>query len=411
MTDIKKKEREPLVQISKRTDMPKWQAWLIRGGAVVAALVLGAIITAGLTDANGFGLFFVDLFNGVFGTPRRILKFFQNTAMMLIIALALAPAFRMRFWNIGAEGQVLMGGLGCVVCIQYLGGKVSEPLLIFIMFIAAVAFGAAWTVIPAIFKAQWNTNETLFTLMMNYIATQLVALCIYVWVPSGSAVLGVLDHGQFPLIGGQRYVLNIILVAIVMGIMFLYFRFSKHGYELAVVGESMNTAKYVGINVKKVIIRTMILSGVLCGFAGFLLVGGTSYTLSTNTVDGRGFTAILVAWLGKFNPLIMGGTSLLYVFIDQGASQTATDLSLGGYYADIITGIFFFLVIACEFFVNYRVRFRFLKGRKKDASPAAPETESAEEGESSLPVVETEEEEALPVAEAATAATNEEVTA
>lgn len=410
MTNIKT-DREPLFRIVKRDNVARGKAWGIRIGAVVIAILIGAVVSAILGGGSAFGTFFSGLFEGVFGTPRRILNLFQNTAILLCIALAVAPAFKMRFWNIGAEGQVLMGGLGCVVCIQYLGGKVSEPLLIFIMFIAAVAFGAAWTVIPAIFKAQWNTNETLFTLMMNYIATQLVALCIYVWVPSGSAVLGVLDHGQFPLIGGQRYVLNIILVAIVMGIMFLYFRFSKHGYELAVVGESMNTAKYVGINVKKVIIRTMILSGVLCGFAGFLLVGGTSYTLSTNTVDGRGFTAILVAWLGKFNPLIMGGTSLLYVFIDQGASQTATDLSLGGYYADIITGIFFFLVIACEFFVNYRVRFRFLKGRKKDGSPVAPETESAEEGESSLPVAETEEEEALPVAEAAAAATNEEVTA
>lgn len=363
-----KSGREPLFHISKRTDVPKWLAWVIRAGAVVVALLIGAIITGGLTGGSGFGLFFKDLFLGVFGTPRRILNFFQNTAMMLIIALALAPAFKMKFWNIGAEGQVLMGGLGCVVCIQYLGGKIPEGALIFIMFLVSMAFGVGWTVIPAIFKAQWNTNETLFTLMMNYIAMQLVAVCIYIWVPTGSAVLGVLKYGQLPLIGGQRYILNIIIVAVIMAIMFVYFRFSKHGYELTVVGESVNTAKYVGINVKKVIIRTMILSGVLCGVAGFLLVSGTSYTLSTATVDNRGFTAILVAWLGKFNPLTMGGTSLLYVFIDQGSSQTATDLGLGGYYPDIITGIFFFLIIACEFFINYKVRFRSFKRKKNSVS-------------------------------------------
>ncbi len=363
-----KSGREPLFHISKRTDVPKWLAWTIRVGAVVVALLIGAIVTGGLTGGSGFGLFFKDLFLGVFGTPRRILNFFQNTAMMLIIALALAPAFKMKFWNIGAEGQVLMGGLGCVVCIQYLGGKIPEGALIFIMFLVSMAFGVGWTVIPAIFKAQWNTNETLFTLMMNYIAMQLVAVCIYIWVPTGSAVLGVLKYGQLPLIGGQRYILNIIIVAVIMAIMFVYFRFSKHGYELTVVGESVNTAKYVGINVKKVIIRTMILSGVLCGVAGFLLVSGTSYTLSTATVDNRGFTAILVAWLGKFNPLTMGGTSLLYVFIDQGSSQTATDLGLGGYYPDIITGIFFFLIIACEFFINYKVRFRSFKRKKNPVS-------------------------------------------
>ncbi|MFR5833313.1 MAG: ABC transporter permease [Acutalibacteraceae bacterium] len=371
--------REPFFHLVKRDNIPKWQAWLIRGGAVVAALVLGAIITGGLTGSSGFTMFFQDLFLGVFGTPRRILNFFQNTAIMLIIALALAPAFKMKFWNIGAEGQVLMGGLGCVVCIQYLGGKIDESLLIFIMFIVSALFSTCWAVIPALFKAQFNTNETLFTLMMNYIAIQLVALCIYVWVPTGSAVLGVLKYGQLPLINGQRYVLNIIIVAIIMVLMFVYFRFSKHGYELSVVGESENTAKYIGINVKKVIIRTMILSGVLCGVAGFLLVSGTSYTLSTNTVGGKGFTAILVAWLGKFNPLTMGFTSMLYVFINQGAAQAATDLGLGGYYADIISGIFFFLIIACEFFINYRIKFRsFKKKTDNDAidSQASEETSS-----------------------------------
>lgn len=367
-----KSGREPLFHISKRTDVPKWLAWTIRVGAVVVALLIGAIITGGLTGGSGFGLFFKDLFLGVFGTPRRVLNFFQNTAIMLIIALALSPAFKMKFWNIGAEGQVLMGGLGCVVCIQYLGGKIPEGALIFIMFLVSAAFGIGWTVIPAIFKAQWNTNETLFTLMMNYIAMQLVAVCIYIWVPSGSAVLGVLDYGHFPQIGGYNYILNIILVAMIMAVLFVYFRFSKHGYELTVVGESVNTAKYVGINVKKVIIRTMVLSGLLCGFAGLLLVAGTNYTLATDSVQGRGFTAILVAWLGKFNPFLMGGTSLLYVFIDQGSSQTATDLGLGGYYADIITGIFFFLVIACEFFINYRVKFRSFRKKKDEVLPETP---------------------------------------
>ena len=363
-----KSGREPLFHISKRTDIPKWKAWAIRVGAVVAALVVGAIVSAVLDGGASFGLFFENLFVGVFGTERRIWNFLQNTAIMLIIALALAPAFKMKFWNIGAEGQVLMGGLACVVCIQYFGGKVPDSVLLVIMAAFSIAFSAVWAVIPAIFKAQWNTNETLFTLMMNYIATQIVLYCICIWVPNSSGKLPTLSHGQFPSIGGYAYLLNIIIVAVVTVALFVYMRFSKHGYELTVVGESVNTAKYVGINVKKVIIRTMILSGVLCGVAGFLLVSGTSYTLSTATVDNRGFTAILVAWLGKFNPLTMGGTSLLYVFIDQGSSQTATDLGLGGYYPDIITGIFFFLIIACEFFINYKVRFRSFKRKKNPVS-------------------------------------------
>lgn len=361
-----KTEREPLFRIVKRDNVAVWQSWIIRIVAVIIALLISAAVSAFITGGAGIGAFFANLFSGVFGTPRRILNLFQNTAILLCIALAVAPAFKMRFWNIGAEGQVLMGGLACVVCIQYFGGKIPEWTLLLLMAALSIVFSIVWTVIPALFKAKWRTNETLFTLMMNYIAMQLVAICIFIWVPSGSGVLGVLEHGHLPMIGGNNYIINIIIVAVLMVLLFVYFRFSKHGYELSVVGESENTAKYVGINVKKVILRTMILSGVLCGIAGFLLVGGTNYTLSVNSVGGRGFTAILVAWLGKFSPFSMAFTTMLYVFIDQGASQVASAFSISDYFADIITGIFFFFVIGCEFFINYRIKFRPLK--KKNVS-------------------------------------------
>lgn len=359
-----KTEREPLFRIVKRDNTIAWQAWLIRLGAVVVAIFVGAMVSAIITDGASLGKFLSTLFLGVFGNGNRVLNFFQNTAILLCIALAVTPAFKMRFWNIGAEGQVLMGGLACVVCIKYLGGQVPEPLLILMMFGLSVVFSVVWSVIPAIFKAKWRTNETLFTLMMNYVAMQLVALSIFAWVPNGSGVLGLLPYGHFPLLGGQRYILNIIIVAVLVVLMFVYFRFSKHGYELSVVGESENTAKYVGINVKKVIIRTMILSGVLCGIAGLLLVAGTDYSLTVNTVGGRGFTAILVAWLGKFSPLAMSFTSMLYVLIDQGGSQVAVAFGISDYFSDIITGIFFFFVIGCEFFINYKIKFRPLKRKR-----------------------------------------------
>ncbi len=363
MTNIKT-DREPLFRIVKRDNVARGKAWGVRIGAVVIAILIGAVVSAILGGGSAFGTFFSGLFEGVFGTPRRILNLFQNTAILLCIALAVAPAFKMRFWNIGAEGQVLMGCLGSVVVIQYLGGQIDNAWLIIVMFLASVAFSVVWAVIPAIFKAKWRTNETLFTLMMNYVAMQLVAICIFAWVPSGSGVLGTLADGRFPLIGGQRYILNIILVAVAAVALFLYFRFSKHGYEISVVGESENTAKYVGINVKKVIIRTMVLSGVLCGLAGLLLVGGTNYSVAVDSVDNRGFTAILVAWLGKFSPPAMAFTSWLYVFIDQGAKNVATLMGMGEAFPDIITGIFFFFVIGCEFFINYKIKFR---PRKKKA--------------------------------------------
>lgn len=347
---------EPLFRIVKRDNLPKWKAWVIRVVAVVAALLLGAIISTGLTG-GGFGTFFVEFFTGIFGNTNRILNFFQDTAILLCITLAVAPAFKMRFWNIGAEGQVLMSGLACVICMFYIKDSIPEWALLLVMAATSLAFGMAWAVIPAIFKAKWKTNETLFTLMMNYIAMGLVNICIAIWVPN-ETTLDRFQYGRFPKIGGYNYILNIIIVAIVAVALFIYFRFSKHGYELTVVGESENTAKYVGINVKKVIIRTMLLSGALCGIAGLLLVAGTGYTIGTNTVGGRGFTAILVAWLGKFNVLGMAGATMLYVLLDRGVAQVATKFNIGEAFPDIITGVFFFLIIASEFFINYKIKFR-----------------------------------------------------
>ena len=140
--------------------------------------------------------------------------------------------------------------------------------------------------------------------------------------------------------------------------MHIYLKYSKHGYEIAVVGESVNTAKYAGINVNKVIIRTMLLSGAVCGIAGLLLVGGTSHTITTATADGRGFTAIMVSWLARFNPIVMIVTAFILVFLDAGAQQIGTVFSLNESFSDILTGIILFFIIGSDFFVNYELKFR-----------------------------------------------------
>lgn len=355
---------EPLLHVIKKDNIPVWQAWLIRIIAVGIALIVCGIVSAILSKGT-FGEFFTNIFSGVFGSERRIWNMLQSTAILLLIALAITPAFKMRFWNIGAEGQVLIGGLACVFCIQYFGDKMSESGLLIVMAIASMTAGAIWAVIPAIFKAKWNTNETLFTLMMNYIAMQVVACCIFTWVKSGSGVLGVLQQGHFPAVGGYAYLLNIIIVAVVTVLVYIYLKYSKQGYELTIVGESKNTARYAGISVKKVIVRTMAISGLLCGLAGLLIVGGTDHTISTNSVGGRGFTAILVSWLAKFNPLFMVFTAFIVVFLSQGAAQVATLYRMGQSFSAIITGIFFFFIIGCEFFINYKIKFRSFKKEGK----------------------------------------------
>ena len=356
------KVREPLFHIVKRGALPVWQSWLIRILAIVASLIVCGVVTILLTGENPINVYST-LVKGAIGSERRIWSLLQNVAILLCISLAVTPAFKMKFWNIGAEGQVLMGGLATAACMIYFGESLPPVVLFPVMIIASVAAAAIWAVIPAFFKAYWNTNETLFTLMMNYIAMQLVSYFVFLHSnPVGSGKIGIInaatEAGWLPKIGGKSYLFNIIIVAVLTIGMYIYLKYNKHGYEIAVVGESENTAKYVGINVKKVIIRTMLLSGAVCGIAGLLLVSGTDHSVAKETVGGRGFTAIMVSWLAKFNPIYMILTSLLIVFLEKGAIQISTDFGLNNSFSDILTGIIIFFIIGSEFFVNYTVKFR-----------------------------------------------------
>ena len=360
--------KQSLFHISKRDALPWYQAMLIRGGAIVLALIVCALVTMLLTGENPISIYGT-IFYGAFGTARKSWVTFQNLAVLLGISLAVTPAFKMRFWNIGAEGQVLIGCLATAACMIVLGDKLSNGVLILVMLVAAIAAGSLWGFLPSFFKAKWNTNETLFTLMMNYIATQLAAFFIIVWeVPKGSGKIGIINQnteaGWLPVLGGQRYLLPILLVAILTGVMYIYLNYSKHGYEIAVVGESQRTASYAGIKVERVIVRTMILSGAICGLIGLLLTAGTDHTLTTTIVGGRGFTAVMVSWMAKFNPIMMIFTSLLIVVLSRGASEISSVFSLNHSFADILTGIILFFIIGSEFFINYKVS---LRKSKKEA--------------------------------------------
>ena len=357
-----------LFHISKRDALPLPKALAIRVGVILLALVFCGLITTLLTSQNPLSVYGTIL-DGAFGSSRRIGVTFRNTAVLLGISLAVTPAFKMRFWNIGAEGQTLIGCLATTTCMILLGGKVSTPVLILISLVAALLAGALWGFLPAFFKARWNTNETLFTLMMNYIAMQLASYFIIVWeVPKGAGKIGIINQstraGWLPEIG-NAYLLPIIVVALMTVFMYVYLSYSKHGYEIAVVGESQRTASYAGIKVDRVIIRTMVLSGALCALMGFMMTAGIAHTLTTTIVDSRGFTAVMVSWMSKFNPFVMIAASLLLVTMDRGASEVASALSLNHSFADILTGIILFFIIATEFFITYKVTLR--KSSKKEA--------------------------------------------
>ena len=357
-----RKLREPLFHIVKRDALPWYRAWMIRGLAIVAALIFSAIVTMLLTHENPITVY-TTMIRGSFATPTRIWNMLQSLAMLLCVSLAVTPAFKMRFWNIGAEGQVLAGGLATAACMIMLGGKMPNWLLYIVMIAASIIAGAVWAVIPAVCKAQWNTNETLFTLMMNYVAIQIVSYFVMVWeVPKGSGKVGIINQathaGWFPTIGKYDYLLNILIVLALTVLIYFYLKYSKHGYEIAVVGESENTARYIGINSKKVIIRTLVLCGIIAGITGFLLVSATNLDLNSKyTVNGRGFTGVLISWLAKFNPFAMVLTSFLVVFVQKGAAEVSTYARLGASFPSMLAGVFFFFIIASEFFINYKIMF------------------------------------------------------
>ena len=354
------KYAEPLVRIARREAAPLGRKVAVRAVAILLALVVDALFIYFVTGLNPISVYGV-MWGGTFSTSVRFSWALRDLSTLLCIGIALAPAFKMRFWNIGAEGQVLVGGLVTALIMVCFGNSLPAPALFAAMAAGSIAAGALWGFVPAWFKARWNTNETLFTLMMNYVATSIVA-CATNLMRGQASSLGTLNKatkaGWFPILFSQRYTINIILVLVLTFAMYAYLRYSKHGYEIAVVGESENTARYAGINVRRVIIRTMITSGAICGLCGFLLVAGRDQTISTSTAGGRGFTAIIVAWLAKFNTFYMALISFLLVFLERGASEIASAYSLNEYAADIITGIILFFILGSEFFINYRLIWR-----------------------------------------------------
>lgn len=359
---MSKLNKEPFMHITKRKELPLTKTWAIRIGAIIAALIVCAIVTMVMTGLDPFSVY-GSMIYGAIGTERKTWILLKELALLLSVALALTPAFKMKFWNLGGEGQILIGAWATALCMIYMGDVIPSGLLIIVCLVAAVICGAIWAMIPAFFKAKWNTNETLFTLMMNYVAIQLVAYFIIIWeVPKGSGKVGIINQstmsGWLPYIGTNSYLLVILFVAVITAGMYVYLKYSKHGYEISVVGESQNTARYVGIKVDKVIIRTLLVSGAICGFTGWMIVSGIDHTITTTLAGGRGFLGIMVSWLAQFNVIAMVFASLLIVFLEQGAGEISTTFGLNQSFADILTGIILFFIIGCEFFIKYQVHIR-----------------------------------------------------
>ena len=348
---------EPLFHIVRRGELTSVRRFMIRVNAVLAALLVTGILIFIITGSLPFDIY-KSMITGTFGTPRRIRNTIKLMTPLLCLGIGLAPAFRMKFWNIGAQGQMLAGAYAAsFVALGF--RSLPSGALIPLMALAAMTVGMLWGLLPAVCKAFWNTNETLFTLMMNYIATFLVMYQVDVWKGESSGFASfkqIAKNAVMPAILGENFYICTAIVLMLCVIVFVYMKKTKHGYELAVVGESEMTARYAGINVKKVVIRTMLFSGAICGLCGFLTVSGIDFTISSTMNSGYGFTAIVVAWLAKFDPFAMIGTSFMMVFFDNAATEISSmNSNATVYLSNVISGIILFFLIGSEFFVQYLI--------------------------------------------------------
>jgi len=351
----KKQKKEPLFHVIKRGHTPTWMSILVRVAAILLAFIVSAIFLA-ITNNVSVGKFLSAMFTGNFGNSAKFFFTLTDFAILLGLAIALIPAFKMKFWNTGADGQALIGALVSYVIAYNLQGKVPNPLIVALCILGAIVAGVIFGVIPAIFKAFFNTNETLFTLMMNYVAIQ------FVWIACHT--IGAANNGNlFALTGGilepltvgvgKLNLVAILSILVLFLIVSLYLIKTKHGFEISIIGESVNTAKYVGINVKLSLIRTMAISGGICGFVGFLILNTTgSHTLTATTLGGLGFTAIIVVWLANFNPFYTLLTTFLVVFLKRGTN--ALNLTSASAPSAVIA-VFFFFIIGISFFATYKI--------------------------------------------------------
>lgn len=354
--------KTPLVRLARRDGMQTWKMWCIRLGAILLALVLGGLVVllVGVNPVTAYGT----ILSGSLGKTTAIRQTVKLAVPLLGCALAIAPCFKMRFWNIGAEGQITAGAIAATYFALFWAGKMPSLLLLVVMALAGAVAGGIWGLIPAFFKAKWNTNETLFTLMMNYIVIGVVR-----WLQGGpwegrpgSQIIPQFDADAcLPKVLGVHCGWIIVLLLVVF--IHVYMRYTKHGYEIAVIGDSVNTARYAGMNVGRIMMRTMFLSGAISGLVGFIVVSGANNTLYDGVANGVGFTSITVAWLSQLNAFAMIAISVMLAILTKGAETLQTRLSVPASISDIITGILLFCMLGCEFFINYRVIFR---GSKHD---------------------------------------------
>ena len=344
-----------MLRMSARTDCSRNEAILIRTGAIVLALTTVAFFIM-LLGHNPFSVY-ISMIEGAFGSVYRITETIRKAIPLIIASLGISLAFRLKFWNIGAEGQIIMGAFGATFCALNFQSLPSYILLP-VMGIASIICGGIWGAIPAYFRAKFRTNETIFTLMMNYIALKWLTYLQYgPWKDPGALgfpkIPGFTENAILPSFFGLH--IGWIIAVILIIVLHIFVNHTKRGYEINVVGESENTGRYAGMNVKFIIIYTIFLSGGLCGLAGMIEASGVNKTLSVEITRGVGYTAIITSWLSSLRAPVIAVVCILFAAMIQGGTFIQMAFQIPQSAAQILQGMILFFVLGSEFFIRYRI--------------------------------------------------------
>ncbi len=343
------------LRISKRDNLNRKQEYIVRFSAILLSLVSAGLILT-IFKLNPFDIFSAIL-EGSLGTELRIKQTIIKAIPLIITSLGILVAFKMKFWNIGGEGQIIMGAFAATFVALNLEG-VSKPIMLILMMLAAMLVGGIWAAIPAIFKAKLGTNETIFTLMMNYIAIKFVTYLQYdAWRdPEANGFPKIKSFGDEAILPQFLGVhIGWIIAILTVVLIYILIKYTKLGYEITVVGESIKTAQYGGMNITKVIIFAMLLSGGLCGLTGMIQASAIEKTLNAGISGGYGFTAIITAWLGRLNPIAVFFVCIGFAMLIQGGAYIQIALNVPSAVAGVVQGIILFFVLGSEFFLQYKL--------------------------------------------------------
>lgn len=343
-----------MIQLIKRDGINRSTSIRVRTISILLSLLAISIFLLAL-NFNPLEVF-GGILKGSFGSAYRIKSTIIKAIPLIITGVGISIAFRMKYWNIGAEGQIFMGAFGAALIAYKFQALPKFPLLI-LMFITAVLLGGLYALISGLLKVYFNANETIITLMLNYIALKFITYLQFgPW--KDKRAMGFPKMPNFPekailpQFGGIH--IGIIIAVIVVIAAYIFIKHTKKGYEIAVLGESENTARYAGIRINKTILLAVFLSGALCGLTGFIQASAVSQTLSVEVTGGVGYTAIIVAWLSNLSGPIIFATSVLFAALLEGSSFIQTAFGIPNAVASVMQAFILFFILGSEIFIKYK---------------------------------------------------------